>query len=227
MDDKEELQNITGLGVSFIVATSLNGVIGNNNELPFKSKGDMMRFKNITMDNVVIMGRKTFESIKKPLQGRVNIVISSTYEDSYNELYTEQQSAYPTRLYKFKSLVKALEFSKTFGKESPARKEIFIIGGGTLYDQTLHLCNKIYLTVFLQEIEGDTFFYKETIEKYKDDILRNKVMNNIVHYQFTNSVNYTEVYQLLKQFPSAEQKDSLTPNKENNPKCLFVDLIRI
>lgn len=228
MDIKESLQNIKDLNVSFIVATSLNGVIGNNNKLPFSCKEDMLRFKNVTMDNIVIMGRKTYESIGMILPGRINIVISTSYEEEHKEIDVEQNSSYSTRLLKFNSLIKALEFSKNLSRESEPNKKIFIIGGGTLYDQILHLCNKIYLTVFLEEVEGDTFFCKETIEKYKDDILKNKSMNNLVHYQFTNSFNFTETYQLLKQFKSIERLNTINKTDlGDNPKCIFVELIRI
>ena len=98
--------------INIIAAITDNNALGKDNKLLFRLKKDMAHFKNITTDNVVIMGRKTYESIGKTLPNRVNIVLSRNMK-SNEDFYT------------FDSIEKAIEWSK----ENYPQKEIFIIGG--------------------------------------------------------------------------------------------------
>lgn len=126
--------------ISIVVAVSENQVIGKDNRLLWRLSNDMKFFKNLTMGGVLIMGRKTFESIGKALPGRVNIVV------------TRQNNKLPEDVISADSIAEALNKAKTLSKE------IFIIGGGEIYKQTIEHAERIYLTRVHTNIEGDTFF---------------------------------------------------------------------
>jgi len=126
--------------ISLIVAMSQNRVIGRDNKMPWHLSADLKRFRAITMNSPILMGRKTFESIGKPLDGRANLILS------------KQENYQPQGCHVFQSLESALETAKTLGDE------LFIIGGATLYEMTLPLAQKLYLTQIQTEFEGDTFF---------------------------------------------------------------------
>ena len=130
--------------VSLIVAKSKNNVIGNKGKIPWHIPNDLMRFKGLTYNNVVIMGRKTFESLPedyKPLPNRVNIILSK--DKSYK----------PKCCMVFDSLKKAL-------RKAGSDKEIFIIGGGEIYKEGLKYADKVYMTEVDGEFKGDTYFPK-------------------------------------------------------------------
>jgi dihydrofolate reductase len=134
---------------NLIVATNEDFVIGIDNKLPWKSKKELKYFKKITTDNVVIMGRKTHESIGKPLNNRVNIVISNT--KTFEDVIT------------VKSFDEALKEAYTYNKE------VFVIGGASLYEQTIDNADKLYITWVHEKSlgipsKGDSYFkgYKET-----------------------------------------------------------------
>ncbi len=136
--------------VSLIVAVSENNVIGNKNKIPWRIPADMKYFKSRTKGNVVVMGRKTFESLGKPLPDRVNIVI------------THQEDFHPEGAFVVSTMEAALRKAKQF-----PGKEIFIIGGGEIYLQSLELADRIYLTRIHQHFEGDTFFPELPASKWK------------------------------------------------------------
>jgi dihydrofolate reductase len=123
--------------IKIIVAMSKNRVIGNNNELIWKLSSDLKRFKELTTGHPVVMGRKTYESIGRPLPNRRNIIITrnSEYEVEGCEVVS--------------SLEEALLLSGN---------DCFIIGGGEIYKQSLELADKIYLTLVHKDFEGDTQF---------------------------------------------------------------------
>lgn len=129
--------------INIIVAIAENNAIGKNNQLLFKVKKDLQHFKQLTTNNVVIMGRKTYESIGKPLPNRINIVLSRQKEN--------------IDVLVFKDLNDAIEHAK---KEYP-EKEIFIIGGGQVYLQALlnGIVDRLYITKFKKIIsDADTYF---------------------------------------------------------------------
>lgn len=125
--------------VSIIVAMSRNGIIGRDNAIPWNIPADMDRFRQLTLGHVVIMGRKTFESIGRPLPRRRNIVVSRQAD------YAAQGAAVAA------SLPEALLLAG-------GQDEIFICGGGEIYEQALPFAGKIYLTLIDCEIAGDTGF---------------------------------------------------------------------
>ena len=124
---------------SLIVAVSQNGVIGKNNQLPWHLPADLKHFKQLTMGHPILMGRKTFESIGKPLPGRTNIVI--THQDHFACCGAVTAP----------SLEKALEL----GANEP---EVFIIGGAAIFKQAMPLADKLYLTLIHKDFEGDAYF---------------------------------------------------------------------
>src|SRR5690554_2907018 len=105
--------------ISLIVAVSENGVIGKNNELPWKLSSDLKRFKYYTKGKAVIMGRKTFESIGQPLSDRINIILS------------KQKGFKPEKTLVFSDLSDAFNFAADNNLE-----EVFVIGGADIYEQT-------------------------------------------------------------------------------------------
>lgn len=118
-----------------------NRALGKDNKLIYHIPEDLKRFKEITSGHTVVMGRKTFESIGKPLPNRTNIVIS--HDPSYTVL----------GIIVTHSLESALEKAQDIENE-----EIFIIGGGQIYQQALPLADKLYLTIVEGSPDADTFF---------------------------------------------------------------------
>lgn len=127
--------------ISIIVAASENNVIGKDNKLLWRLPADLKYFKEITTGHHIIMGRKTFESLGKPLKDRTNIVITK------NIAFRAEGCIIVN------SLKWALEIAEKKGEQ-----EVFIIGGGEIFKQALSLTNKIYLTKIFHQFEGDTFF---------------------------------------------------------------------
>lgn len=125
--------------ISLVVAKSRNNVIGKNNQLPWHLPADLKHFKNVTMGKPIVMGRKTFDSIGKPLPGRRNIIISRD-----KNLHVDGCDV-------FHSIDDALHALKN-------EVEIMIIGGENLFLQVLDRAHHIYLTVIDANFEGDTFF---------------------------------------------------------------------
>lgn len=137
--------------INIIVATSKNRVIGNNNSLIWKLPADLKRFKQITTDNTIVMGRKTYESIGKPLPNRRNIII--TRDTNYLVDNCE--------------VVNSLEEALML-----CNNECFIIGGGEIYKQSIDIADKIYLTLVQEDFEGDTYFPeigKEWTKVFRED----------------------------------------------------------
>jgi dihydrofolate reductase len=130
--------------ISIIVAHDDKRGIGKNNQLPWHLSKDLKHFKDLTLNHPVIMGRKTFESIGKPLPNRLNIIISRNKQQhsipGWNVLITD-------------SVTKAIKLAKQKDKN-----EIFIIGGGEIYTQALPLATKLYLTKVEGDFNCDTFF---------------------------------------------------------------------
>ena len=125
--------------ISLIVAMASNRVIGLNNQMPWHISADLKKFKKITLGSPILMGRKTYESIGRPLPGRTNIIISRN--PSYRQ---------PNCLV-FNDINKALE-------SCSEANEVFVIGGADFYKSMLKVADTLYLTQIHQEFLGDTFF---------------------------------------------------------------------
>lgn len=152
--------------INIIVAASLNNVIGKDNKLLWRQSADLKRFKELTSGKTVVMGRKTYDSIGKPLPNRRNIVI------------TRQSIQIPGC-----EVVHSLEDSLKLDDE------IFILGGGEIYQKSIILADKIFFTLIETEIEGDTYFPvldNEWKIEYKENFLKDE--KNQFDYQFINYV---------------------------------------
>jgi dihydrofolate reductase len=127
--------------ISIIAAVAENGVIGKDNALPWRLSSDLKRFKALTMGKPIIMGRKTYESIGKPLPGRTNIVVTR------NRAFTAEGCM----------VVDSLEAAIDAANETGA-DEAVVIGGSAIYQAALPLAQRLYLTEVAAACEGDTFF---------------------------------------------------------------------
>jgi dihydrofolate reductase len=132
--------------ISHLVAVSNNKVIGKDNDLPWKLKKDLLHFKNYTVGKTILMGRKTFESIGRPLPNRNNFIVSTTLK---NVAGAEV----------FKSLDSAIE------NVSPG-EEVVIIGGGYLFRESVNFFNKLVLTQVDCEIDGDIFYPEVDLDQW-------------------------------------------------------------
>lgn len=126
--------------ITIIVAKAANNIIGNDNQLIWHLPNDLKRFKALTSGHPIIMGRKTYESIGRPLPNRTNIVITRNADWKADGIITAN------------SLEKAIEIA------SEIDSEIFIIGGGNIYQQSMELANVLEVTEVHQDFDGDTSF---------------------------------------------------------------------
>ncbi|MDH3275461.1 MAG: type 3 dihydrofolate reductase [Gammaproteobacteria bacterium] len=125
--------------ISLIVAVSTNNVIGADGDLPWRLSDDLKRFKAVTMGKPIVMGRKTYESIGRPLPGRQNIVITRQNKFTADGCDVVQ------------SIEEAVEVAG-------GADEIMVIGGSQIYSAFLPLADRIYLTRVHTEVDGDAFF---------------------------------------------------------------------
>jgi len=140
--------------ISLIVAVSRNGVIGVDNQLPWHLPEDLKYFKSVTMGKPIIMGRKTYDSIGRPLPGRTNIVI--TRDSSWQAEGVE--------------VAQTLAQAMTLGRLACANAgadEAMVIGGEQIYRMTLPAADRLYLTEVQAEVEGDAFFPEFEIKEWQ------------------------------------------------------------
>lgn len=138
--------------VNIIAAVAFNNVIGKNNDIPWYISEDLKHFKKLTLGHVVVMGRKTFDSIMarlgKPLPGRTNIVITR-----------QEGLMVPPGVEVFHDIDAALL--------SHSDETVFVIGGSELYRQTMDRCEYLYITRIKKNVEGDAFFPEIKSVKWK------------------------------------------------------------
>ena len=140
--------------LSLIVAHSRNRVIGKDGRLPWRIPGELKRFKELTMGHAVIMGRKSYEEIGKPLPGRFNIVVSASRTFEGLDLVTAR------------NLDEALALA--------GDKKIFIAGGGQIFAQMIDKVDVMYITEIDARIEGDAYFPEMDYSKF-DRVLEKHV----------------------------------------------------
>lgn len=124
--------------IALIAAYAKNRVIGCNGKIPWTMKGEQQRFKELTTGKIVIMGRKTFDEIGKPLPNRITYLVSGTAKYQFDNLIVVS------------SLKEALE--------KAGEQDVYISGGGKLYEEALSIVDRMYLTVIEKEYDGDTYF---------------------------------------------------------------------
>jgi dihydrofolate reductase len=158
--------------ISLIAAMDKNNVIGKDNSLPWKLPADMKRFKELTVGKPVVMGRKTFESIGKPLPGRKNIILTRD------------------KNFRAKGCVVVHSVDESL-KAAESSAELMIIGGAQIYRQFLPIANKMHLTLIDAEFGGDAYFPEYSKNEWKE-VKREEHQNNH-RYSF---VDFKRVSQL-------------------------------
>ncbi|PAP94669.1 dihydrofolate reductase [Mesorhizobium wenxiniae] len=134
------------MDVAIYVAIAENGVIGRDGGLPWRLSSDLKRFKADTMGKPIIMGRKTYEGIGRPLPGRLNIVV--TRDKAWRAEGVEVVH----------SLDEAISLAKVRGRCMAGADEICVIGGGEIYAQALPLADRLHVTHILAAVDGDAHF---------------------------------------------------------------------
>jgi len=155
-------------GLNIIAARSLNNVIGNNREIPWHAKGEQKLFKEITKNSVLIMGRKTFESIGSPLPERFTIIV--TRNAGYSQANCEIAA----------SLEDAIKLAEAHGKP------VFVAGGGQIYEQALPLASGVHLTTVQCRVEGNIHFPNFPTDQFR--LVEEK--------RFQSNINY--IYQYFR-----------------------------
>ena len=149
--------------ITFVVAVARNGVIGKDNALPWHLPEDLKFFKRVTMSKPVIMGRKTYDSIGKPLVKRPNIVV--TRNADYHAAGTLVVDSLETALARSESLLRM--------QAAPDDAEVAIIGGAQIFEAALPIVDKLYFTEVHADIEGDIYFPEfdrsQWIETWRED----------------------------------------------------------
>lgn len=128
--------------VSLVAAASTNRVIGVGNDLPWQLPADMQFFKQTTENHHILMGRKTWEILGKPLPKRISIVIST------------QKLAFPEGVFRFDTVQQGLSFARSQGEN-----ELMVIGGGQIYEAALPLADRLYLTHVYTQVENGTAYF--------------------------------------------------------------------
>jgi dihydrofolate reductase len=156
--------------ISIIAAIDSNKGIGKGGKIPWHLPEDLKHFKEITSGHPVIMGRKTYESIGRILQDRTNIVI------------THDVSKVKTHGPGLPVVAVSLEDAIAAARQSPGAEEIFIIGGGQIYQESLPFVEKLYLTVIDRDFNCDTFF--PDFREFEKIIKKEDNSSNNLSYQF-------------------------------------------
>ena len=150
--------------IALIVAYAKNRVIGRDGRIPWNIPGEQRRFRELTTWNVVVMGRRTFEEIGRPLPNRITIVVSGTKIFDGENCYT----------------ARSLDDAVALAKDKFPEKDIFISGGARLYEEALHRAEsgdkdfspfRMYITEIETEPRGDTYFPPFDEDKYKKEIV--------------------------------------------------------
>ena len=152
--------------ISLIAAMDRNNVIGKGNKLPWKLSADLKRFKELTLGKPVIMGRKTFESIGKPLPNRINIVITRD------------------KNYKANGCIAANSAEEAL-KAASGNQEVMVIGGEQVFKEFLPMAGKMYLTFIDENFEGDAYFPEYNKTEWKEARRENR-KDNSLKYAFVD-----------------------------------------
>ncbi|MDG2093055.1 MAG: dihydrofolate reductase [SAR86 cluster bacterium] len=158
--------------ISHLVAVSKNLVIGVDNNLPWNLKADLAHFKKYTLDKIIIMGRKTYESIGRPLPNRINYVVSRTLNEIPGTVV-------------FNSLENAISAAEQENIKMNKNNEIVIIGGGHIFHETSESMNKLIITRVDCDIDGDIYYPEIDLTKW--DLVETKSYKR----DFENDYDFT------------------------------------
>jgi len=189
---------IAGIKINLIVAASKNDVIGKDNALPWRQSADLKRFKELTMDHAVIMGRKTYESLPGDLPGRKQVVM--TRSDDY-EVREGTEKAF--------SVGSAL----SIGVELSGKNDVFVIGGSSIFKMFMPIADIVYLTQIDSRVDGDTFF---SLPKGHWDLVKEKSFeaDNKNQYGYAFQV-YTRSIRSENVYSSGHRSDMLGTTQES------------
>lgn len=154
--------------ISLIVAVAQNGVIGKSNgKMSWHVKEEFQHFKNTTFGYPIIMGRKTFETLGKPLKGRLNVVVTrnENYKTEFKEVVVKS------------SLVEAIDYCKSLNPE-----KIFIIGGAEIYKQSFELVDEMIISYMKFDAEGDVKFPDFDQQKWRAEKIAEHELFEIFRY---------------------------------------------
>ncbi|KXH82085.1 dihydrofolate reductase [Sporosarcina sp. HYO08] len=152
--------------ISLLVAHDTDRVIGRNNDLPWYIPEDLAYFKKMTMGKAMVMGRKTFDSIGRPLPGRQSIIVTR------NPDYTAEGAIV------VRDLSEAIEKAKAYGDE------VMVIGGAEIFRQSMDIADRLYITYIDKQFEGDTFFPEYDSEWKVVSSSETHVTDDQIPYQF-------------------------------------------
>jgi len=160
--------------IKLIVAKASNNIIGNNNELIWHLPNDLKHFKNTTTNHPIIMGRKTYESLGRPLPNRTNIVVTRDLN------FTDDK------------VVITHSLEQAINEAQAINYDIFIIGGGNIYKQAMDLVDELYITEVHHEFDGDTYF-PEIDEDEFEEIFREHHLKDEKHPYAYSFVTYKRI----------------------------------
>lgn len=163
--------------VSIIVAVSQNNVIGRQGDLPWHLSADLRRFKRLTMGHHLIMGRRTFDSIGRPLPGRTSIVLSR-----------QPTLSLPAGVLQATNLDEALALAND-------DNEVFVVGGAQIYELALPVADRMYLTRVLANVEGDVYFPQWNSSQWR--------ITSEEHFDADQQNDEKHVFQILQRVNSA------------------------
>jgi dihydrofolate reductase len=182
-----------------IAAMSLNRVIGVGNQIPWHLPEDFKWFKQVTMGHMVVMGRKTFESIGKPLPNRKNLILTrhpqsliKKHPEIFGQYHEWRGGQHLKRAYQFhfsklgEKVETEIFITKTLDKLDPKEfsNDIFICGGAQIYEQALPRCSDLYLTLVKRQVEGGDAFFPPFENKFElVATLRDDPQFSILHYR--------------------------------------------
>jgi len=169
--------------LTLIAAVSLNGVIGSDNDIPWKCPEDLKHFKETTFGHIVVMGRKTYSSLGfRPLAGRDNIVLTSN-SSAIPEYKDKPNINCCTSLRVCKSITEIVKIAREI---SSTEKKIFIIGGGELYHQAIDMADKLIISHIHKPVKGNVKFPEIDLDEWMvekiDHRLSGEIPFSIIHY---------------------------------------------
>ncbi|MFJ7975387.1 dihydrofolate reductase [Peribacillus sp. JNUCC 23] len=135
--------------ISFMFAMDENRIIGKDNTLPWYLPADLQYFKKVTMGHPILMGRKTYESIGKPLPGRENIILTRNAD------------------YQQEGITVISDMKEAVAYADALDEEVFVIGGAEIFQQLISDCKRLYITQIHHSFEGDTYFPELNMSKWQ------------------------------------------------------------
>lgn len=198
--------------LSLIAAMSKNRVIGLNNGIPWKLPSDMRKFKETTTGKIVVMGRRTWDSMgRKPLPNRLNFIITKDEKLADSFAYTN-----PT-VFGFTALMPALHYASQVEAKTD---EVMIIGGASLYTECLPMAKRVYLSTVDIECEGDTFFPVEDFDwiKYQFNLVESEEITDPKSYLVSDETKQplTYRYEVFERKPIVATLDATTTKEDSD-----------